>query len=508
MSLDAGSGTRTGATGFQESDTSNVLFDETSTTNISATIQVDDEPAIIRAHHLDVGESVLVEIVDGLGGGEHFSPYMRGGSQVRLTRKCNVTTLAMPGRYRFILQGVVGVAYVRQFRASMTHEFLLESQNMGCCDEIPACLPPCGDASGDLTGTYPNPGVDPVKVADKVSGSNSALVILADALCAKMQACLAEVFRKCDGSAHGVGDNIPTCQEMQDAIAKLSSSLVDCNGNPIASGSHIATCDQVDAEITAAVGSIPADKFLQDVQYDPNTHTITFKVADGGDTFTVNLSDLLPIVVGQGLTGNGTAGTPAAVKVANGGGLSVSSQGVAARLSSDSGNTLTIGSDSGLLVTPVASGQTSQSKPLKFDYSPVDWASAGSPSTWRLDNFLVSIPDSMLNKTLLLAMHQDCFPIMNSEFSYLLSKATGVGADVAVLPMFNLGGLSAGDLATRWDANLPNPAWGWYIVNASKVAMTSGSTIQITRTLYGVNYTDSTNGIIRLSQTFTLLALG
>ncbi len=59
---------------------------------------------------------------------------------------------------------------------------------------------------------------------------------------------------------------------------------------------------------------ISQDSFLRVVNYDPATHTLTLEVGpDGGpyETFTVDLSTLLPIVVtGPVLTGNGTLNTP------------------------------------------------------------------------------------------------------------------------------------------------------------------------------------------------------
>ncbi|SIO50611.1 hypothetical protein SAMN05444172_2587 [Burkholderia sp. GAS332] len=386
MSLRAGTSARTNPTAFMENDEGNELFGPKTQTEISNVVQVQDEPIVIRAHHLDIGERVLVEMVDGAGAGEHFSPYMRNGCQVALTRKCNLTAIAMPGRYRFVLEGTLGVAYVRYFRASMTHEFLLELQQMGCCGESPTTLPPSGPAGGVLTGNYPNPDLNPVVAADQLSKDDNAMTILAKPLCEKLQPCLVAAFVDCNGKPHLAGDAIPSCDEMEAAIAAAVPKLLDCNGNVLVSGdhvptcaqmaaaidaaapklldcngahlevnAHVATCDQVDDKITAAIGKIPADKFLEIVGYDPKTHTLTFTVSNGGPTFTVDLSDLLPIVVGPGLKGDGTVGTPADIKLKPSGGLVVSSAGVAVQPDTTAAPAANAGTD---LPTTVYGGRT------------------------------------------------------------------------------------------------------------------------------------------------------
>jgi hypothetical protein len=94
-------------------------------------------------------------------------------------------------------------------------------------------------------------------------------------------AAIAAAFKTCAGLAHNAGASVPTCQEMNDAI-------------------------------TTAVGSIPEDQFLQVVNYDPVTHTMTFVMSEGGEEYTVDLSDLVPIVVDTttSLSGDGTVATP------------------------------------------------------------------------------------------------------------------------------------------------------------------------------------------------------
>ncbi len=56
-----------------------------------------------------------------------------------------------------------------------------------------------------------------------------------------------------------------------------------------------------------------ADRFLSDVQYDAETKQLTFTTSAEGEEnkqFTVNVADLLPVAVDDGLRGNGTTASP------------------------------------------------------------------------------------------------------------------------------------------------------------------------------------------------------
>ncbi|MEB2499545.1 hypothetical protein [Burkholderia cenocepacia] len=114
-----------------ENDARNLLFGPDSTGNLSHTIQVDISPIIVRAFNLDTHDRVRVEMVDGDGAGRHFAPFCPRGVQESLVATRNVLPIAIPGRYRFVLdrddggQPAVGIVTVRYHDVTMTHEWLV-----------------------------------------------------------------------------------------------------------------------------------------------------------------------------------------------------------------------------------------------------------------------------------------------------------------------------------------------------------------------------------------------
>lgn len=71
-----------------------------------------------------------------------------------------------------------------------------------------------------------------------------------------------------------------------------------------------------DVDLASLIPASKADRFLSNVQYDPAAKKLTFTtsaIGEADSTFEVNIADLLPVTVGDGLTGNGTASSPVKV---------------------------------------------------------------------------------------------------------------------------------------------------------------------------------------------------
>jgi hypothetical protein len=93
-------------------------------------------------------------------------------------------------------------------------------------------------------------------------------------LTSRLPGIVAATFLKCDGSAHQVADQIPTCAEMAAAIA-------------------------------AAIASIPMDKFMITAAYDDPSNTLTFTMSDGA-TVPVNLGSLIADILDEVVAGPST----------------------------------------------------------------------------------------------------------------------------------------------------------------------------------------------------------
>jgi hypothetical protein len=70
---------------------------------------------------------------------------------------------------------------------------------------------------------------------------------------------IAATFKKCDGTAHAVGDNIPTCAEMDSAIAAaVVPTLVTAGANINVTGAGTTASPYVVAAIPGPATSVPA----------------------------------------------------------------------------------------------------------------------------------------------------------------------------------------------------------------------------------------------------------
>lgn len=81
-----------------------------------------------------------------------------------------------------------------------------------------------------------------------------------------------------------------------------------------------------DVNLASLIPASKADRFLSNVQYDTKAKKLTFTTSATGEvdsTFEVNIADLLPVAVGNGLRGDGTAASPLRVDATdlNGAGL-------------------------------------------------------------------------------------------------------------------------------------------------------------------------------------------
>lgn len=96
---------------------------------------------------------------------------------------------------------------------------------------------------------------------------------------------------------------------------------------------------RITVPLASLVPAAKADQFLKEVTYDSGAKKLKFKVGNDTDSNTtdleVNVADLLPVVVGNGLSGDGTSGNPLTLKVKSGEPFTVTSTGLAVDKNSD-----------------------------------------------------------------------------------------------------------------------------------------------------------------------------
>lgn len=95
--------------------------------------------------------------------------------------------------------------------------------------------------------------------------------------------------------------------------ATIAAVFNDCTGAAQVPGAQIPTCAEMNAAITAAIGTI-TDLHLTGASFNGTTQVLTLTMSDS-TTYTADLSELKSVVVGAGLTGDGTTATPVKIDV-------------------------------------------------------------------------------------------------------------------------------------------------------------------------------------------------
>lgn len=89
---------------------------------------------------------------------------------------------------------------------------------------------------------------------------------------------------------------------------------------------------KVTIPMSTLIPAAKADKFLKGVSYNKASKKLVFTVGNDLDanveTFDVSVSDLLPVVTGNGLEGDGTAANPVKLKVGAGSPLKATTDGL------------------------------------------------------------------------------------------------------------------------------------------------------------------------------------
>lgn len=89
---------------------------------------------------------------------------------------------------------------------------------------------------------------------------------------------------------------------------------------------------KVSIPLVNLVPAAKADKFLKGVSYNADTKKLVFTVGNDLDATTetveVSVADLLPIVTGNGLEGDGTTANPVKIKTPTNSGLKVDATGI------------------------------------------------------------------------------------------------------------------------------------------------------------------------------------
>nr|DAN52843.1 MAG TPA: hypothetical protein [Caudoviricetes sp.] len=122
---------------------------------------------------------------------------------------------------------------------------------------------------------------------------------------------------------------------LKDSVLKPLKDADIASGDLVGSNLELAKVDgtKIIIPLSNLVPAAKADKFLKGVSYNADTKKLVFSIGNDVDTTTetteVSVADLLPVVTGNGLQGDGTTANPISIKTPANSGLKVDTNGIA-----------------------------------------------------------------------------------------------------------------------------------------------------------------------------------
>lgn len=122
---------------------------------------------------------------------------------------------------------------------------------------------------------------------------------------------------------------------LKDLVLKPLKDAGIASGDLVGSNLELAKVDgtKIIIPLSNLVPAAKADKFLKGVSYNADTKKLVFSIGNDVDTTTetteVSVADLLPVVTGNGLQGDGTTANPISIKTPANSGLKVDTNGIA-----------------------------------------------------------------------------------------------------------------------------------------------------------------------------------
>lgn len=122
---------------------------------------------------------------------------------------------------------------------------------------------------------------------------------------------------------------------LKDSVLKPLKDADIASGDLVGSNLELTKVDgtKIIIPLSNLVPAAKADKFLKGVAYNADTKKLVFSIGNDLDTTTetteVSVADLLPVVTGNGLQGDGTTANPISIKTPANSGLKVDTNGIA-----------------------------------------------------------------------------------------------------------------------------------------------------------------------------------